>query len=586
MPSTNMSDLLTAKSLASHAINNPEARHEYFDFLKSMREKHGPEYSTMIHQYSSKLIQKDAKPVTESVYSDKKPRLTGLSFNDLERLSESAGANFHKFNQALLKNLNLPSWTNTIETYGVYLRKLNEHKRNKLVEGQQSDVEKSLFTELTNRADNSINSASVGDFVSLLHLATLNIPGHKIVAKLNGFLVPKEITKITNNGSTQQLEFADGSRYPEKDGGDIFQQTQGWNMTKLFPSEETASKAYTFYALIGKKMSAELDFDIAVTRGNIDETIVQTGGEYELKSSKGKNLGKFPTKAGAKKHEQEVNYFKHKDDVNEAKVEDLNVISPADFVIKANGDAAIIASKEPRGQATTAIKRAVYIARKKQGVTSVRTQAGKDLNDYANMSKFMATKFTITTSGDAEQIANAIVNDAIITVNDELSRRQQSKAGAPTRNAAASKSNAVYNKSKNAEVGAKLGLTPKDMARVTAKQVGGDDGYQYNVFIDGRSMISGLTRSEVPHYKMQAYKAIAKQKGALDESTEETNPTDTITVDIPLMIRLMEYAKEDAADDMALHQVAEKLTTLSQEGRTLTMSDYDAICNTDNTQGI
>lgn len=55
------------------------------------------------------------------------------------------------------------------------------------------------------------------------------------------------------------------------------------------------------------------------------------------------------------------------------------------------------------------------------------------------------------------------------------------------------------------------------------------------------------------------------------------NPTDTLTVDVPLMIRLMEYAKEDAIDDTALHQVAERLTQLAAQGKTLTMSDYDMI---------
>jgi hypothetical protein len=65
------------------------------------------------------------------------------------------------------------------------------------------------------------------------------------------------------------------------------------------------------------------------------------------------------------------------------------------------------------------------------------------------------------------------------------------------------------------------------------------------------------------------------------EDRTEQNPTDTVTVDVPLLIRLMEYAKEDAADDMALHQVAERLTQLSAEGKTLTMDDYDAIVGGD-----
>ncbi|HET8688628.1 MAG TPA: hypothetical protein VFM18_18595 [Methanosarcina sp.] len=43
----------------------------------------------------------------------------------------------------------------------------------------------------------------------------------------------------------------------------------------------------------------------------ISEHIVKHGSGYRLLSHKGKNLGDFPSKAAAKKHEGEVNYFKH-----------------------------------------------------------------------------------------------------------------------------------------------------------------------------------------------------------------------------------------------------------------------------------
>lgn len=52
---------------------------------------------------------------------------------------------------------------------------------------------------------------------------------------------------------------------------------------------------------------------------------------------------------------------------------------------------------------------------------------------------------------------------------------------------------------------------------------------------------------------------------------------DTVTLDIPLMIRLLEYAREDAQTDMDLHNVAEQLITLSKEIGTLTMDHYDSI---------
>ena len=43
----------------------------------------------------------------------------------------------------------------------------------------------------------------------------------------------------------------------------------------------------------------------------LDEHIGKVKGGYRLYSHKGKNLGTFPSKAGAEKHEREVQYFKH-----------------------------------------------------------------------------------------------------------------------------------------------------------------------------------------------------------------------------------------------------------------------------------
>lgn len=67
------------------------------------------------------------------------------------------------------------------------------------------------------------------------------------------------------------------------------------------------------------------------------------------------------------------------------------------------------------------------------------------------------------------------------------------------------------------------------------------------------------------------------QEQGVDENLRTENRPDTITVDVPLLIRLLEYAKEDAQTDMDLHNVAEKLIQFSQNGDTLTMDNYDAI---------
>lgn len=65
----------------------------------------------------------------------------------------------------------------------------------------------------------------------------------------------------------------------------------------------------------------------------------------------------------------------------------------------------------------------------------------------------------------------------------------------------------------------------------------------------------------------------------IDESINEAdiNPVDTIELDVPLLLRMMEYAREDAKTDMDLHDVAEKMISLSKTGQGLSMKDYESI---------
>ena len=51
---------------------------------------------------------------------------------------------------------------------------------------------------------------------------------------------------------------------------------------------------------------------------------------------------------------------------------------------------------------------------------------------------------------------------------------------------------------------------------------------------------------------------------------------DVIKVNAPLMLRLLELAREDIKNDMDLHDVVEIVTKISQE-RVATMDDYDSI---------
>jgi hypothetical protein len=68
-------------------------------------------------------------------------------------------------------------------------------------------------------------------------------------------------------------------------------------------------------------------------------------------------------------------------------------------------------------------------------------------------------------------------------------------------------------------------------------------------------------------------------KTSMSEAKEE-DKVDTITMDIPLFIRMLEYSREDAAEDMDLHDVTEKAISLGKERGILQMDDYDEIIGT------
>ena len=55
-----------------------------------------------------------------------------------------------------------------------------------------------------------------------------------------------------------------------------------------------------------------------------------------------------------------------------------------------------------------------------------------------------------------------------------------------------------------------------------------------------------------------------------------SDEVDTVTMDVPLLLRMMEYAREDAQEDMDLHDVAERMIAMSKDGP-LSMDDYDSI---------
>lgn len=66
-------------------------------------------------------------------------------------------------------------------------------------------------------------------------------------------------------------------------------------------------------------------------------------------------------------------------------------------------------------------------------------------------------------------------------------------------------------------------------SRITAKKYTGDDAYSWAVFIDGRPLVTGLVKSEVPYYKRLAQKRL--------DARENNQPS----------LREQKYAEEVAA---------------------------------------
>jgi hypothetical protein len=81
---------------------------------------------------------------------------------------------------------------------------------------------------------------------------------------------------------------------------------------------------------------------------------------------------------------------------------------------------------------------------------------------------------------------------------------------------------------------------------------------------------------KIAHSKSNEFK-----KWKNDHLTEAVDKRDTVVLDIPLLIRIMELSREDIKSDADLHRVVERLIQIRNKG-VLTMADYKMIANITN----
>jgi hypothetical protein len=70
---------------------------------------------------------------------------------------------------------------------------------------------------------------------------------------------------------------------------------------------------------------------------------------------------------------------------------------------------------------------------------------------------------------------------------------------------------------------------------------------------------------KVAHSKTTAFITWKNNRVVEDTLDETVDKKDTVTLDIPLLIRVLEFAREDIKSDMDLHRVVEKLINIRKK---------------------
>jgi len=130
-----------------------------------------------------------------------------------------------------------------------------------------------------------------------------------------------------------------------------------------------------------------------------------------------------------------------------------------------------------------------------------------------------------------------------------------------------------------AERAAKLQDTLFYLEKHTVKEMGKatqEDVFMAQNLADQIMAMASMMGLEDEHQYIQGH-VDAIKKIASSSLNEGFNPKDVVKMDVPLLIRMLEYAREDAKTDMDLHDVAENLIALSANGQTLDMNHYNKI---------
>jgi hypothetical protein len=93
-----------------------------------------------------------------------------------------------------------------------------------------------------------------------------------------------------------------------------------------------------------------------------------------------------------------------------------------------------------------------------------------------------------------------------------------------------------------------------------------------------------MLKKDIADARAELDKRIKSKKGTNEAQQED--PTDIIAMDVPLFIRMLEYAREDAETDMDLHNVTERAIEAVKLRGLLSMDDYNDLVGGEIEEGV
>jgi len=122
----------------------------------------------------------------------------------------------------------------------------------------------------------------------------------------------------------------------------------------------------------------------------------------------------------------------------------------------------------------------------------------------------------------------------------------------------------------------KFGPAPKQFADLRAKL--GDESLLDKIQMINvntlRELLDELDSYNIEESTYNEYSQVGYKKV---KEAEIEDKIDTITMDVPLFLRMLEYSREDASQDMDLHDVTEKAVEINKGKEYLSMEDYSEI---------